>query len=185
MAEYARSYLKILPYSPNYLVGTNISNVSSKQLNLLNTQNSKIMALIRYNPNKFRPIAFSRLLDNFFDDRFQGGTRQVDFTPSVDISETDKAFEIHLAIPGVKKSDVNIAVENDHLTISGERNYENETNDKNFHSRESFFGKFSRSFTLPEMVNVDKIDAKQEDGILKITLPKDEKKVAKKLIKVG
>ena len=143
------------------------------------------MALIKYNPNKYRPTSFSSLLDNFFDDRFQGGSRQVDYTPTVDISETDKAFEIQLAIPGVKKSEVSITVENDQLTISGERILENETNDKNFHSRESFYGTFSRSFTLPEIVNVDKIDAKQEDGILKIILLKDEKKTAKKLIKVG
>ncbi|MCP4458075.1 MAG: Hsp20/alpha crystallin family protein [Cytophagales bacterium] len=143
------------------------------------------MALIKYNPNRYRPTTFSSLLDNFFDDRFQGGSREVDYTPTVDISETEKAFEIQLAIPGVKKSDVNISVENDQLTISGERNIENESNEKNFHTRESFSGTFSRSFTLPEIVNVDKIDAKQEDGILYIVLPKDEKKTAKKLIKVG
>ncbi len=143
------------------------------------------MTLIKYNPNRFRPTTFGNLLDNFFDDRFQGGTQQVDFTPTVDISETDKAFEIQLAIPGVKKSEVDISVENDQLTISGERTMESESNEKNFHSRESYFGTFSRSFTLPEIVNVDKIDAKQENGILSILLPKDEKKTAKKLIKVG
>ena len=143
------------------------------------------MTLIKYNPNKYRPTSFGRLLDTFFDDRFQGGAQQVDFTPTVDISETDKAFDIHLAIPGVKKADVNITLENDQLTISGERTIEKETDEKNFHSRESFFGTFSRTFNLPEIVNVDKIDAKQEDGILKITLPKDEKKTTKKLIKVG
>ena len=143
------------------------------------------MALVKYNPNRYRPTSFSSLLDNFFDDRFQGGAQQVDFTPTVDISETDKACEIQLAIPGVKKSDVSITVENDQLTISGERTLENESNEKNFHSREGFYGNFSRTFTLPEIVNVDKIEAKQEDGILKITLLKDEKKTAKKLIKVG
>lgn len=140
---------------------------------------------MKYNPSKYRPTSFSSLLDNFFDDRFQGGTQQVDFTPTVDISESDKAFEIQLAIPGVKKDDVKIAVERDQLIISGEKNLETETNEKEFHSRETFSGTFSRTFTLPEIVNVDKIDAKQEDGILKITLPKDEKLTAKKLIKVG
>lgn len=109
----------------------------------------------------------------------------MDFTPSVDIAETESSFELQLHIPGVKKSDVNIAVENDQLTISGERKYENKSKDKNFHSRESYFGKFSRSFTLPDLVNVEKISAKQEDGILFISLPKDEKKTTKKLIKIG
>ena len=109
----------------------------------------------------------------------------MDFSPKVDIAETDKTFEIHLTIPGVKKSDVNISVENDQLTIIGERIMETDTEGKNFHSRENLFGKFNRSFNLPEIVDVEKIDAKQEDGILIITLPKDEKKAAKKVIKVG
>jgi len=143
------------------------------------------MTLLKYNPNRYRPTSFSSLLDNFFDDRFQGGAQQVDFTPTVDISETDKAFEIQLSIPGVKKNDVNISVENNQLTISGERHEEKENSEKNFHSRESFYGTFSRTFTLPETVNTEKIEAKQEDGILKLVLPKDEKKTAKKLIKVG
>ncbi len=142
------------------------------------------MTLVKYNPNNYRPTTFSSLLDKFFDDKFQGGY-QMDFTPSVDIAETESSFELQLHIPGVKKSDVNIAVENDQLTISGERKYENESKDKNFHSRESYFGKFSRSFTLPDLVNVEKISAKQEDGILFISLPKDEKKTTKKLIKIG
>ncbi|MEQ9231516.1 MAG: Hsp20/alpha crystallin family protein [Cyclobacteriaceae bacterium] len=142
------------------------------------------MTLVKYNPNNYRPTTFSSLLDKFFDDKFQGGY-QMDFTPSVDIAETESSFELQLHIPGVKKSDVNIAVENDQLTISGERKYENESKDKNFHSRESYFGKFSRSFTSPDLVNVEKISAKQEDGILFISLPKDEKKTTKKLIKIG
>ncbi len=142
------------------------------------------MTLMKYNPKMYRPTTFSSLLDTFFDDTFQGGL-QMDFTPSVDIAETKDVFEIQVQIPGVKKDDLNIAIENDLITISGERKYENEKNDKNFHSRETFYGKFSRSFHLPDAVNVDKINAKQEDGILIVTLPKDEKKTAKKLIKVG
>jgi len=132
----------------------------------------------------YRPTTFSGLLDKFFDDTFQGGL-QVDFTPSVDISETKDAFEIQMQIPGVKKDDLHISIENDLITISGERKFENEKDDKNFHSRETFYGKFSRSFHVPDAVNIDKINAKQDDGILIVTLPKDEKKTAKKLIKVG
>ncbi len=142
------------------------------------------MTLVKYNPGTYRPTTFSSLLDKFFDDTFQGGL-QMDFTPSVDIAETEKAFEIQIQLPGVKKSDVNIEIDNNQLVVSGERKFENESNEKNYHSRESYYGKFSRSFSMPDIVNVDKINAKQEDGILTITLPKDEKKTAKKLIKVG
>jgi HSP20 family protein len=90
-----------------------------------------------------------------------------------------------LTLPGVKKSDVNISVENDQLTITGERIMETETKEKNFHSRENLYGKFNRSFKLPEIVNVEKIEAKQEDGVLNISLPKDEKRTKTKLIKIG
>jgi HSP20 family protein len=142
------------------------------------------MTLVKYNPRTYRPTSFSGLLDRFFDDTFQGGL-QMDFTPSVDIAETEKAFEIQVQLPGVKSSDVEISVENDQLTISGERKFENTTNDKSYHSRESYYGKFSRSFRLPDAINAEKITAKQEDGILVVTLPKDEKKTAKKQIKIG
>lgn len=139
---------------------------------------------MKYNPSVYRPTTFSSLLDKFFDDTFQGGT-QVNFTPSVDIAETEHAFEIQMHVPGVKKDDIHISLENDTITISGERKFESEKNTKNFHSRESYYGKFSRSFHLPDAVNEDKIVAKQEDGVLTVTLPKDEKKTAKKLIKIG
>lgn len=142
------------------------------------------MTLVKYNPRAYRPTTFSSLLDKFFDDTFQGGL-QMDFTPSVDIAETEKAFEIQMQLPGVKKSDVNIEIDNNQLVVSGERKFENETNDKNYHSRESYYGKFSRSFNMPDIVNVDKINATQEDGILTITLPKDEKKTSRKHIKIG
>lgn len=142
------------------------------------------MALLKYNPNTYRPTSFSSLLDKFFDDSLQGGS-QLDFTPTVDIAETKDSFEIQMQIPGVKKEDINIAIEKDLITISGERRFENEKEEKNFHSKESFFGKFQRSFRLPDAINMDKIQAKQEDGILIVTLPKDEKQSAKKLIKIG
>lgn len=142
------------------------------------------MTLVKYNPRSYQPTSFGSLLDRFFDDSFQGG-RQMDFTPSVDIVETENSFEIQVQLPGVKKTDVEISVENDQLTISGERKYENEKDEKNYHSRESYYGKFSRSFRLPELVSPEKISAKQEDGILFVTLPKDEKKTLKKVVKIG
>lgn len=143
------------------------------------------MTLTKYNPDRiYRPNSFSSLIDKFFDDTFQGGS-QMDFSPSVDIAETDQAFEIQVQLPGVKKNDVDISLENDMITISGEKKYADEKDEKDYHTRESFFGKFSRSFRLPDSVNADKISAKQEDGVLVVNLPKDEKKLAKKQIKIG
>ena len=142
------------------------------------------MTLVKYTPRAYRPTSFSSLLDRFFDDSFQGGS-QMNFTPSVDIAETDQSFELQVQLPGVKKSDVEVSVENDQLTISGERKYESQNDEKNFHARESYHGKFSRTFRLPELVNAEDISARQEDGILFVTLPKDEKKITKKIVNIG
>ena len=141
------------------------------------------MGLIKYNTNDYRPTSFRSLLDRFFNDEFLGGSLPT-FSPKVDIAESDKEFEIQLHVPGMKKSDFNIDLNQDQITVSGERKFENEKKDKNYHSVESYYGTFSRTFYLPEVVNKDKVDASYQDGILTITLPKDEKKVAKKQIAV-
>ena len=142
------------------------------------------MGLIRYNANDYRPTSFKSFLDGFFNDDFGGGS-VASFTPRVDIAETEKEFEVQLHIPGVKKDEISLEVNENDLTISGERKFEDEKNEKNFHSVESYFGSFKRSFHLPDFVNRDKIDAKYVDGVLLVTLPKDEKKVSKKQIAIG
>ena len=102
----------------------------------------------------------------------------------MDIAETDKDFEIQLHVPGMKKDEISIDLNEDQITISGERKFDNEKKEKNFHSVESYYGKFNRTFYLPDVVNRDKVDASYNDGILTVTLPKDEKRVAKKQIAV-
>lgn len=141
------------------------------------------MGLIKYNTNDYRPTSFRSFVDRFFNDEFVGGSMPT-FSPKVDIAESDKEFEIQLHVPGMKKTDFNIDLNMDQMTISGERKFENEKKAKNFHSVESYYGTFSRTFYLPDVVNKEKVDATYQDGILTITLPKDEKKVAKKQIAV-
>lgn len=141
------------------------------------------MGLIKYNTNDYRPTSFRSFVDRFFNDEFVGGSMPT-FSPKVDIAESDKEFEVQLHVPGMKKTDFNIDLNMDQMTISGERKFENEKKEKNFHSIESYYGTFSRTFYLPDVVNKEKVDATYQDGILTITLPKDEKKVAKKQIAV-
>jgi len=141
------------------------------------------MGLIKYNTNDYRPTSFRNFVDRFFTDDFYGGAT-TSFSPKVDIAETEKEFEIQLHVPGMKKEEFSIDLNEDQLTVSGERKFENEKNDKNYHSVESYYGSFSRSFYLPEVVNREKVDASYKDGILNITLPKDEKRIAKKQIAV-
>lgn len=144
------------------------------------------MTLVKYRNdfNDYVPANFSSLLDNFFNERFNvaGSTRS--FLPKVDIAETETGFEVSLATPGMKKEDFNIEVNDNFLTISGERKFVNEDKGKNFHSVETQYGTFSKSFKLPKSVNAEKIEAKYEAGILNLFVPKDEKKKLKNTITV-
>lgn len=142
------------------------------------------MALIKYNPNGYRPATFSNFVDRFFDDDFFGGKRASSFSPQVDIAETDTEFELQFHLAGLSKDDIKIDVNDDRLTVSGERKLKNEKNEKNYHSVESYYGSFSRSFYLPDNVNLEKIDAAYTDGILTVHIPKDEKRETKKTITI-
>lgn len=142
------------------------------------------MSIIRYNTNDFVPTSFSALVDRFFNDSItrSGGST---FIPKTDVVETATAYEVQLAVPGLNKEDFNLEVNDNYLTISGERKFQNEKKDKNYHSIETHYGSFSRSFTLPENVDASKINARYNNGILEVTIPKDEKKVLKQTIKVS
>jgi HSP20 family protein len=142
------------------------------------------MSIIRYNTNDFVPASFSSLVDRFFNDSLtrSGGSS---FMPKVDVIENQNSYEIHFAVPGLSKEDFNIELKDNFLTVSGERKFSDEKKDKNYHSIETQYGSFSRSFTLPENTDAAKINAKYNNGILELTIPKDEKKALKQTIKVS
>lgn len=141
------------------------------------------MKLARYNNLDTQyPTSFSSMLDRFFNDSIGQNVKQ--FTPAVDISEDQEKYDIQVSVPGMKKSDFNLELVDGRLIISGERKMEEKKEGKNFHSLETHYGSFSRSFYLPEDVETDKISAKYEDGLLKLVLPKAEKKNNKATIEV-
>ena len=144
------------------------------------------MTLVRYNPGlrNFGTRSFNTMLDRFFNDTLESHNGS-GFVPAVDISEADKSFQLEFAVPGFKKEDFNIDFNDGQLTISGERKFEKEQTDVNYHARETRYGTFSRSFHLPENINDKKIEAVYTDGILKVIIPKDEKKVLKRTIKIN
>lgn len=146
------------------------------------------MSLIRYNStlNDFVPTSFSNLVDRFFNESLaRTGGSAYSFVPRVDIVENDKAFEIHVAVPGMNKDEFKVDLNDNYLTVSGERKLTQEKKEKNFHSIETQFGTFSRSFSLPDNVDAAKINAMYVNGILVINVPKDEKKIMKSTIKVN
>lgn len=97
-----------------------------------------------------------------------------DWAPPVDITEDDKEYLVKAELPEVKKDDVRVTVENGILNISGERKVEKEEKDKKYHRIERAYGRFERSFTLPEGADGTKITAEFKEGVLKVHLPKAE-----------
>ena len=99
-----------------------------------------------------------------------------EWAPAVDISEDDDAFNISADLPDVKKEDVNVSVENGYLTLSGERRFEKEEEDKKkkYHRIERSYGSYTRSFALPENVDETAVKAEFKNGVLNIVLPKQE-----------
>ena len=102
-----------------------------------------------------------------------------DWSPSVDICEDEKEFQVKVELPEVKKEDVNVSVDNGTLQISGERKMEKEEKGKKYHRIERAYGSFSRSFTLPEGADPSKINADFKDGILSVHIAKGQKSSAK------
>ena len=128
------------------------------------------------------PSVFSDFLtpwNEFFDDGNLWGP--VANIPAVNITEEKDEYQVSLAAPGMKKEDFNIDVDRNMLTISSEKEETKEEKDKKFTRKEYNYSSFSRSFTLPEEINKEKIEAQYENGVLKISLPRQEE--AKKLSK--
>jgi len=109
-----------------------------------------------------------------------------EWAPLVDISEDEKEYLIKAELPEIKKEEVKVMVQDDVLTISGERTLEKEEKGKKHHRVERAYGSFSRSFTLPEDADPGKVNAEFKDGVLKIHLAKSEKAKPKSVeVKVG
>jgi HSP20 family protein len=98
-----------------------------------------------------------------------------DWTPSVDITETEGAYQITAEIPDVKKDDVKITLEDGVLTIQGQRKQEQEQQSTKYHRIERSYGSFARTFSLPDVIEVEKVKAEFKDGVLHLHLPKSEK----------
>lgn len=125
----------------------------------------------------FMPRSFGLLMDEFFPEN-RGASSGV-FSPKADIAEDEKGFSIELVLPGLKKEDIHMEVHQNALSIRGERTFQKEENGKKYHRIESSYGNFKRTFNLPDHVDSEGIDARFEDGILHVFLPKSEKMAPK------
>ena len=133
------------------------------------------MVLIKSKPEtlfneRFVPQSFNQLVNAFFEDS-KINTGGFDFMPKADIIESEQHYDIHMALPGIKKEDIKISVEGDMLNIEGERKKTISENTEKYVRRETSFGKFSRSFNIAKL-DSSAIEAGFENGILTIRLPK-------------
>ncbi|THJ20975.1 MAG: Hsp20/alpha crystallin family protein [Nitrospira sp. CG24E] len=149
------------------------------------------MTLVRWDP--FRELEdMSDRLNRMFNrpalPKTNGKETMVvaDWVPSVDVTESEGEYQIKAEIPDVKKEDVKVTLEDGVLTIQGERKQEKEEKGKKYHRVERSYGSFIRSFTLPDLVDEEKVKAEFKDGVLNLQLPKSEKAKPKAIeVKVG
>lgn len=130
-------------------------------------------------------------MDTLFDEFFRGFDREPffgqaeRFTPSVDITESDKEIRVSAELPGMDEKDIDITLNHDSLTIKGEKREEQEDKGKDYYRMERSYGSFSRTIPLPAEIETDKVNAHYKKGILTITIPKSAKAIeAKKKITI-
>lgn len=139
------------------------------------------VGITRWNPgNDLFNDRFARLFDQMFERGLRPSTEEYsnrNWLPAMDIRETADDLILEAELPGVKKEDVSLSLENSVLTLSGERKFEKDVEKESYHRIERAYGSFSRAFTLPRNVRAEEATANFNDGVLTITLPKvDEAK---------
>jgi len=131
------------------------------------------MAITRWDP--FREVvALQNRVNSLFHDLNEGENplTTASFVPAVDIYEDDKKVMLKLEVPGIEQKDLDVSVENNTLTVKGERKFEKEEKEENFHRIERRYGSFYRAFTLPSTVDTDSVAASYNAGVLKLELKK-------------
>jgi HSP20 family protein len=131
-----------------------------------------IVTKYRSSRNGYRRNSAYDLFNELLNSGEQDSREMFDFSPSVNTREGKEAYHIDVDLPGMNKNDVEISVDQNLLTISGKREIKNEINKDDYYKIESSYGSFSRSFTLPEKVDVENIRAVSEDGVFEIIIPK-------------
>ena len=132
--------------------------------------------LVKVNPTTKKPLLFNNLFDELFNFDFKPGVSDTRYfnRPSINVVETNEGFRIEVAAPGLKKEDFKVSVEKELLTISAEKQTQEEVKEEKYTRREFNFNSFKRSFHLPESVDVQNISATYESGVLNIELSKRE-----------
>jgi HSP20 family protein len=130
-------------------------------------------------------FSLPRELDRFMEEALgpwgRGGESLTQWFPVTDVSETPESLTLRLEVPGLSRDNIKIAVENNMLTVRGEKSQETSSEDETFHRTERSFGAFERSFSLPSYVDTDNVKASLQDGVLTVTLPRREEAKAREI----
>ena len=149
------------------------------------------MAIIRWDP--FREMVTMReKMNRLFEDSLAQKGEDKDmmtsnWAPAVDIYETANELVLAAEVPGIEEKDIEIKIEDNTLTLRGERKFEKETKEENFHRIERSYGSFFRAFSLPNSVDTERIEAEHENGVLRVIMPKRQELKPKtvKILKTG
>ena len=118
---------------------------------------------------------FNRLFNASFPRLFnEEGLLRGNWSPAVDVLENQNGLTLEADLPGMKAGDFELSIENNVLTLRGERKLERKTDEANYHRVERSYGSFTRSFTLPSIINAEQVQAEFKDGVLRVTLPRRE-----------
>jgi HSP20 family protein len=138
------------------------------------------MALVRWEPAREMSTLQSEM-NRLFNAFFENGDTARRWAPAMDLVEADDQLVLRADLPGMSEDDVNIEVRDNVLTISGERKAESEEKRSGYYRMERAFGTFARTLTLPEGVDVDSIDAKFDEGVLEVRIPKPEERQPRRI----
>jgi HSP20 family protein len=143
------------------------------------------MAVVKWDPFRDLNLIQDRM-NRLFDDagrtwRNDEPAATTTWSPAVDIFETEGEIVVKAEVPGMDRKDITLNLERNVLTLKGERRFEKETKDENYHRIERSYGGFSRTFQIPATVDEEKIHAEYKEGVLKIVLPKKEQAKPKQI----
>jgi len=134
---------------------------------------------------KFDPFKqLSEIEKSLYNSQVAGSEGVTAFVPVVNTREGEFAYHVDVDLPGVKKEDIKVDINKGVLTISGERKTKEEVKQEDYYKVETYFGKFSRSFTLPDTVDIENIEAKSDNGVLEVIIPKLKDNITKKSIEI-
>ena len=143
------------------------------------------MSLVRWDPFADVESLFNRMMPRVSRGPHlsleEGGGVTFEWSPTADISETDKEFVVRADLPGLKKEEVKVTFNDGLLTIQGERKQHKEETKEKYHRVENYYGSFSRAFSLPDNIKADAIRCESKDGVLSVHIPKSEQKKPKEI----